>query len=51
MHLREGGWLMLEHGYDQTMQVKALLNESFDEVASRRDLAGIVRVTSGRGTV
>jgi release factor glutamine methyltransferase len=47
-HLRENGWLMLEHGYDQAVQVRALLLQSgFERVFSERDLAGIERVSVG----
>ncbi|MFA9441849.1 peptide chain release factor N(5)-glutamine methyltransferase [Uliginosibacterium sp. sgz301328] len=48
-HLATGGWLVLEHGYDQASRVRALLvHAGFVDVSSRRDLAGIERVTSGR---
>lgn len=48
-HLNPGGWLMLEHGWDQAKAVQALLNEQgFSEVDTRADLAGIGRVTLGR---
>ncbi|WP_374264121.1 peptide chain release factor N(5)-glutamine methyltransferase [Zoogloea sp.] len=47
--LLPGGWLMLEHGYDQAEAVRGLLRGAgFGEVASERDLAGIERVTCGR---
>jgi release factor glutamine methyltransferase len=47
-HLAAGGWLLLEHGYDQAEHVAALLREAgFGEVASVKDLAGILRVTQG----
>jgi release factor glutamine methyltransferase len=47
--LATGGWLLLEHGYDQARAVRALLTQAgFAYVASRRDLAGIERVTGGR---
>jgi release factor glutamine methyltransferase len=49
--LCDGGRLVLEHGYDQAMRVRALLNAGFDQVASRRDLAGIERVTYCRISV
>jgi len=43
-HLRDGGWLLLEHGYDQAVQVRELLaGRGFAEVQSRDDLAGIAR--------
>lgn len=43
-----GGWLLLEHGWDQATAVQALLNQAgFTQVQSRRDLAGIERCTGG----
>ena len=48
-HLEPGGWLLMEHGYDQAQQVRDLLTQhGYDQVASWRDLAGIERVTGGR---
>ncbi|MGX9217098.1 peptide chain release factor N(5)-glutamine methyltransferase [Massilia varians] len=48
-HLVPGGWLLLEHGYDQAEAVRALLAaRDFLEVQSWRDLAGIERVSGGR---
>ena len=48
-HLRTGGWLLMEHGYDQAVEVRRLLAQAgFDEVASWRDSAGIERVSGGR---
>lgn len=48
-HLAPGGWLLLEHGYDQAGAVRALLAAGgFLEVQSWRDLAGIERVSGGR---
>ena len=48
-HLEPGGWLLLEHGYDQAEAVRALLAaRGFTEVQSWRDLAGIERVSGGR---
>jgi release factor glutamine methyltransferase len=44
--LAPGGWLLLEHGWDQAAPVQALLREAgFVQVQSRRDLAGIERCT------
>jgi release factor glutamine methyltransferase len=44
-----GGWLLLEHGYDQAAAVRALLADAgFTDVQSWRDLAGIERVSGGR---
>jgi release factor glutamine methyltransferase len=48
-HLQRGGWLLLEHGYDQAAAVRALLSgHGFDEVQSRRDLGGHERISLGR---
>ena len=48
-HLESGGWLLLEHGYNQAAPVRELLQQSgFVEVFSARDLAGIERVSGGR---
>ncbi|MGI4778870.1 MAG: peptide chain release factor N(5)-glutamine methyltransferase [Janthinobacterium lividum] len=48
-HLRNGGWLLLEHGHDQAEAVRRLLSaRGFVDVASRDDLAGIARCTGGR---
>lgn len=47
--LNPGGWLLLEHGYDQGPAVVALLEQAgFIETACCRDLAGIDRVSMGR---
>ncbi|MGJ7508549.1 peptide chain release factor N(5)-glutamine methyltransferase [Variovorax sp. GT1P44] len=47
-HLADGGWLMLEHGYDQATAVRRLLMErGFSEAQSRDDLAGIARCSGG----
>ena len=44
--LAPGGWLLLEHGWDQADRVQALLREvGFVQVQSRRDLGGIERCT------
>lgn len=46
--LNPDGWLLLEHGYDQAAQVRALLQQAgFTSVFSARDLAGIERVSGG----
>lgn len=48
-HLQPGGWLLLEHGYDQADQVRELLvRRGFWQVQSRRDLAGIERCSGGQ---
>lgn len=47
--LAPGGWLLLEHGWDQAAAVRGLLQAAgFADVGSRRDLAGIERCTGGR---
>jgi release factor glutamine methyltransferase len=47
--LRSGGWLLLEHGWDQAASVRALLEAAgFGCVQSRRDLAGIERCSGGK---
>jgi release factor glutamine methyltransferase len=47
--LQAGGWLLLEHGYDQAAAVRALLEGAgFTQVQSRRDLAGIERCSGGQ---
>ncbi|MDX5373669.1 MAG: peptide chain release factor N(5)-glutamine methyltransferase [Pseudomonadaceae bacterium] len=48
-HLEAGGWLLLEHGYDQAEAVRALLAAAgFAAVDSRRDLGGHERISLGR---
>jgi len=48
-HLKPGGWLLLEHGYDQGEAVPALLRErGFDAVSDHRDAAGLSRTSAGR---
>ncbi len=47
--LAPGGWLLLEHGWDQAAPVQALMRRAgFEEVQSRRDLGGIERCTGAR---
>jgi len=48
-HLRPGGWLLLEHGFDQGAAVRAMLAEAgFRGVITRRDLAGLERASGGQ---
>jgi release factor glutamine methyltransferase len=48
-HLLPGGWLLVEHGYDQSTAVtQFLLASGFEDVFSRNDLGGIPRVAGGR---
>lgn len=50
-HLEAGGWLLLEHGYDQAEAVRALFAaRGFAAVESRRDLGGHQRITLGQWT-
>lgn len=45
-YLNADGWLLLEHGYDQAEQVRALLQQAgFINTTSVHDLAGIPRVS------
>lgn len=47
-HLEPGGWLLLEHGFDQAEAVRALLGaRGFTQVQSRRDLGGHERISLG----
>src|SRR5690606_4258090 len=48
-HLLPGGWLLLEHGFDQGAAVRGLLEaRGFAEVATVPDLEGRDRVSLGR---
>lgn len=48
-HLQAGGWLLLEHGYDQAAAVRELLaKHDFEQIESREDLGGHERITLGR---
>jgi release factor glutamine methyltransferase len=48
-HLREGGWLVLEHGATQAGAVADLLvAQGFRHVRCNRDLAGFARVTEAQ---
>ncbi len=47
-HLLPQAWLLLEHGCEQGPAVRDLLEEAgFREVSTRRDLAGLERITGG----
>ena len=46
--LKPGGWLLLEHGYDQGEAVPTLLRKrGFEAVSDHRDAAGLSRTSSG----
>ncbi len=48
-YLEPGGWLLLEHGYDQGETVPALLRErGFDAASDHRDAAGLSRTSAGQ---
>jgi len=48
-HLGSNGWLLLEHGFEQGAEVRALMTSAgFTEVTTEMDLAGLERVTSGQ---
>jgi release factor glutamine methyltransferase len=47
-HLEAGGWLLLEHGFDQASAVRELLSgQGFLSVQSRLDLGGHQRISLG----
>lgn len=47
--LQDGGWLLLEHGFDQAAAVRALLSgRGFSAVESRCDLSGHQRISMGQ---
>ena len=49
IHLDDKGWLLMEHGYDQSEAVQQLLSDAgFSDVQSWPDLAGILRVSGGK---
>ena len=48
-YLQPGGWLLLEHGYNQRRAVRECFEQSgFINVFSRQDLAGMDRITGGQ---
>ncbi len=48
-HLHTGGWLLLEHGYDQASAVADLLRaQGFERVSTQADLSGQARCTGGQ---
>lgn len=47
-HLNAGGWLLLEHGFDQGAAVRELLRQSgYMEISTARDLGNRERVSGG----
>ena len=50
-HLAHGGWLALEHGYDQGHSAREMLaRRGFEQIGTRRDLGGNERVSWGQFT-
>jgi release factor glutamine methyltransferase len=48
-NLKSGGWLLLEHGFDQADDVTSLLqNAAYSEIFTHKDYGGNDRVTGGR---
>ena len=46
--LLDGGWLLLEHGFEQANAVCAMLHDAgFSQVSTRRDMSGQQRITGG----
>ncbi len=46
--LLDGGWLLLEHGFEQANAVRAMLHDAgFSQVSTRRDVSGQQRITGG----
>lgn len=51
-HLEPGGWLLVEHGFDQETEVGDLFRlQGFRSITTLRDFAGHPRVTEGRRAV
>ncbi len=47
-HLLPGGWLLFEHGYEQSEHLRGLMQQAgFVMLETRQDLAGLPRVTGG----
>lgn len=50
-HLLTGGWLLVEHGFDQASAVRSMLGAAgLTGVTTRRDLAGHERCSAGQKT-
>ena len=47
-YLSDGGWLMIEHGYEQGAAVRALFQAHFTQVETIKDYGNNERVTYGR---
>jgi len=45
-YLSDGGWVLIEHGYQQAETVRALLNgDGYSQLSTQRDIAGHERLT------
>jgi release factor glutamine methyltransferase len=50
-YLNSGGWLILEHGFDQSSRVTAAMRDAgFEEIFTDHDLGGRPRVSGGKMT-
>lgn len=48
-HLNSGGWLLIEHGYNQQESVQAIFTQlGYHQVTTRFDLGGNPRITGGQ---
>ena len=48
-HMLDGGWLLLEHGYNQAGAVRDLLQQAgFVQLSTRLDLSGVTRCSGGQ---
>ena len=51
-HLKQGGYLLVEHGYNQASRVRQLFAErGLQRITTQRDLGNMERVTFGRKTL
>lgn len=49
--LKRGGWLFLEHGFDQQQTLLSMLSaKGYEDVQGRRDYSGVDRMVAGRWT-
>ena len=49
LYLTDGGWLMIEHGFEQSVICRSLFTEAnYTSVISVKDLAGHERMTMGQ---
>ncbi len=48
-HLKNNGWLIIEHGYDQKLAVaECFAKNGFTEIEQKKDLSGHTRMTAGK---